>query len=190
MCGRLNVVDDPLTQWVCDALGIEFSTTTNTDLRPTHQVATVGAPDAALQQVDTVWGIKPSWSKSLLINAQAETVAEKRTFKRAFAESRCVVPCTGYYEWRDEGGKRKQKYSFTRADGEPLLMAGIYYPGDDNALVTLTTAPNQRLAEYHHRMPVFILPGEVDAYLKGTATDALPLCTAIDGDYFAIDKAS
>lgn len=68
-------------------------------------------------------------------------------------------------------------------------MAGLYYPSDDNVLVTLTTAPNTRLAEYHHRMPAFILPSEVDAYLTGNATDALALCRAIDGDYFNVEKA-
>ncbi|WP_197463379.1 SOS response-associated peptidase family protein, partial [Alcanivorax sp. HI0007] len=75
----------------------------------------------------------------------------------AFAESRCLVPCSGWYEWRDEGGPRKEKYHFAAADGNPLLMGGILFPGEEGPkLVTLTITPNQACAEYHHRMPQFV----------------------------------
>ena len=93
----------------------------------------------------------------MIFNAKAETVAEKKTFKEAYAQNRCLVPCSGWYEWRDEGGPRKQKYYFSAANNEPLLMAGIRFDEEDTKkLVTLTTDANQDCLPYHARMPVFI----------------------------------
>nr|WP_284676505.1 SOS response-associated peptidase family protein [Vibrio sinus] len=98
MCGRLNVIDDPLPKIVSDMLGSDFSAETNTDLRPTQNVSTVMCLNNALQQVDLQWGIKPDWAKRIIVNAQAETVATKPTFRQAFHISRVVVPCSGWYE--------------------------------------------------------------------------------------------
>lgn len=192
MCGRLNVMDSPLVQALCLAVGIDIGIPppSNADVRPTQRVLTLGNVDGQLARIDATWGIKPAWAKKLLINAQAETVDQKPTFRDAFQHRRCLVPCTGYYEWRDEGGKRKQKYHFHSADGQGLLMAGIFYPGDTPQLVTLTTRPNTKMAEYHHRMPVFVLPSEAKQYIQGTNEEALALCTAIDADYLAVEKAA
>ncbi|MCH2160094.1 MAG: SOS response-associated peptidase [Oleiphilaceae bacterium] len=101
-----------------EALGVEFHPKTNNDLRPTQTVSTIAA-NGSLHQLDTTWGIKPSWAKRILINAQAETVAEKPTFRRAFADRRCVVPCSGWYEWSSVDGA-KTKYLFESKDGSPL----------------------------------------------------------------------
>ncbi|MDF0536027.1 SOS response-associated peptidase family protein [Shewanella sp. A32] len=60
-----------------------------------------------LSQIDSVWGIKPEWSKQLLINAKAETVREKKTFASAFKHHRVLVPCSGGYEWRRKKGASK-----------------------------------------------------------------------------------
>ena len=65
MCGRLNVTSDPLTQIVSAALGIKFTTETNTDLRPTQKVAAIGSTNSHLSQLDVSWGIKPQWAKPL-----------------------------------------------------------------------------------------------------------------------------
>lgn len=91
MCGRMNVTDSPLNQWVSETFGINFKAKTNTDLRP------------------------------------SQTVAEKMTFKQAFSLHRCLIPCSGWYEWRAEMGAKKTKYLFTQADKTPLLMAGICF---------------------------------------------------------------
>lgn len=173
MCGRMNVTDDPIVQWLSEHMGISFSPYSNHDLRPTQTVATLAQADTGdLQQLDSQWGIKPSWSKSLLINAKAETVAEKKTFKQAFASHRCLVPVTGWYEWKDEGGKSKQKYAFTHAEGQPFLMAGIYYSHDPKPqLVTLTTRPTEACAQIHNRMPLLIHPGQTREWFESTEED-------------------
>jgi putative SOS response-associated peptidase YedK len=172
MCGRMNVIDSPLTQWVCDYLGIEFTTQTNTDLRPTQPVDTIAAAGPAPAQLRTNWGIKPAWSKSLLINAQAETVATKPTFRKSFSAKRCLIPVTGWYEWRAEGGPKKQRYSFTHVDGIPFLMAGIWFGDPAEAqLVTLTTNPAAHCAEIHNRMPLLVDPDCVALWLSAPAEE-------------------
>ena len=77
------------------------------------------------------WGLVPFWAKDekigySTINARAETVRTKPAFREAFKRGRCIVPASGFYEWRAEGGKGKQPYSFRRGDGEPLSMAGLW----------------------------------------------------------------
>ena len=181
MCGRMNVSDNPMVKALFDSLRIAFKSLLNEDLRPSQAVATITSIDNRLQQHNMTWGIKPAWSKKLLINAQSETVAMKQTFKNAFAMRRCLVPCDGWYEWRDEGGKRKKKYLFSHASGEQLYMAGIWYE-PDNQLVTLTTHPNDKCAEFHHRMPVFIESTNFDYWFNSSMHELAPLMSALGSD--------
>jgi len=179
MCGRLNVTSDPLTQIVSAALGIKFTTETNTDLRPTQKVAAIGSTNSHLSQLDVSWGIKPQWAKKLLINAQSETVAEKPTFRKAFAQHRCVIPCSGWYEWSGANGGAKTKYLFQGMDGQPVYMAGIWYEpevdGELPKLVTLTTKPTEECAQYHHRMPLVLPEEAVSDWVLASADQVVPL---------------
>ncbi|PNH90229.1 DUF159 family protein [Vibrio diazotrophicus] len=173
MCGRLNVIDDPLCKIVCEKLGIKFKTSTNTDLRPTQDVATVGAQHGELKQFNLPWGIKPDWAKNIIINAQAETVSVKPTFAQAFEFNRVIVPCSGWYEWREEQGK-KVKYLFSQGEKKVLYMAGIALDGGSK-LVTLTTKPNEQCSEYHRRMPLLIPDDAVMTWVAGRAEEVFPL---------------
>jgi len=189
MCGRLNVIDDPLAKWVSDHFGISFTTESNFDLRPTQEIATISRISESVQQIDTTWGIKPSWSKKLIINAQSETAATKKTFKNAYARNRCMIPCTGWYEWRDEGGERKQRYSFTHADGLPFLMAGIWFQSEGKPqLVTLTTHPNEKCFEIHKRMPVLIMPEDTECWLSSEVESIQPLLLPVVNELIRIEK--
>lgn len=183
----MDIDEAPIKEFVRDTLNIELDLRTNHDLRPTQTVATIGN---GLQQVNATWGIHPAWAKKLLINAQGETVAEKKTFRNAFAESRCLVPCSGWYEWRDEGGPRKQKYHFAAADGNPLLMGGILFPGEEGPkLVTLTINPNQECAEYHNRMPQFVPHQHLEQWLTGSLEEALHLVAPMPDGSVQIQSA-
>ena len=178
MCGRLNVIESPLCQEVTEQVGLKFEAKTNRDLRPTQEVSTVASHRGTLYQLNTQWGIQPAWAKKLLINAQAETVDSKPTFKNAFKHNRCVVPCSGWFEWKAEAGvTRKTKYLFQEANGKPLYMAGIYYSNPElNAqLVTLTTKPTEQCAAYHHRMPLLIPAEQVPFWLHSEAQQLKPL---------------
>jgi putative SOS response-associated peptidase YedK len=186
----MNVIDAPVTQWLMEYMGIEFTTQTNTDLRPTQTVDTIAALEWEPKQLSTTWGIKPTWSKKLLINAQAETVSMKPTFKKTFETQRCIVPCTGWYEWRSEGGQKKQKYSFTHVDGIPFLMAGIWFGDPTEAkLVTLTTNPAARCAEIHSRTPLLVDPDDVALWLNGPVSDLGALLAANGEDTIVISRS-
>nr|WP_319533831.1 SOS response-associated peptidase family protein [uncultured Vibrio sp.] len=165
MCGRLNVVSDPLCRIVSQQLGISFKTDTNRDLRPTQIVSVVGTQQGELQQLDIPWGIKPDWAENLIFNAKAETVAVKATFASAFEFNRVIVPCSGWYEWQEENGK-KAKYLFSLGESNVLYMAGIAL-NDGKELVTLTTEPNKQCSAFHHRMPLLIPDKKVLDWISG-----------------------
>lgn len=111
------------------------------------------------------WGLVPHWSKdptggARMINARSETVREKPAFRDSFAHRRCLIPADGFFEWRDENGK-KTPYFITRADHSPFAMAGIWdrWKDETTTLRTcsiLTTEPNAKVAELHNRMPVIL----------------------------------
>lgn len=182
MCGRMNVIAAPLTLYLREQLKLDFKTVDNVDLRPTQRVDTIMTTTSGLRQVSTHWGIQPAWAKRLLINAKIETAGEKRTFKNAFVQSRCLVPVTGWYEWRSEAS-HKQKYLFTSATGHPMLMGGIVFKSDDGPrLVTFTTAPTPECAKYHDRMPLIVPPDAVDFWLNSSVDQLSPLFHALPDD--------
>lgn len=138
--------------------------------------AQAGTPEWAL----TAWGLVPSWSKdptigSRMINARAETAAEKPSFRAAFRRRRCLIPVDGFYEWQKQGS-RKQPYFINMEDDAPFAFAGLweYWEGaDGSALETstiLTTEPNALMATLHNRMPVILEPDDYALWL-GTPED-------------------
>lgn len=173
MCGRLNVMRDPLCHVVRDKFGIAFRTDTNLDLRPTQTVSTVMRKNNELQQKDLIWGIHPYWAKQLIINAKAETVSVKATFIDGFEHARVIVPCTGWYEWEEEPGG-KHKYFFGPAKDCILYIAGIALE-HDSKLVILTTESNETCQPYHARMPLLIDSDYVMTWLTGPIEQVFPL---------------
>ena len=147
------------------------------NIAPTQDVAAVrlGA-EGARRFVRLRWGLIPSWAKdatvgSRMINARAETLAEKPSFRQAFRARRCLIAADGFYEWKSEGGV-KQPYRVARADAAPFAFAGLWERWDGNpegpALETcsiVTTEANARLREIHARMPVMLDPARFAAWL-------------------------
>jgi putative SOS response-associated peptidase YedK len=173
MCGRLNIISDPLTAAVCEQLGIKFSSVDNRDLCPTQQVSAIGKAQNKVSQVNFSWGIKPDWATRMIINAQAETVSVKPTFRQAFSLNRVVVPVSGWYEWTNKENGGKQKWLFESEVDDALYMAAIAYE-DHRSLVTITTKPSSQYACYHHRMPLLIAPNMVKTWIENQA-DAISL---------------
>ena len=104
----------------------------NFNVAPTQAVLTVYETQGE-RWLDTFhWGLVPFWAKdpkigSRMINARAETIAEKNSFKRSFAKKRCIIPADGFYEWkRVEGQKRKQPMYLTTIDESPFAFAGLW----------------------------------------------------------------
>ncbi len=124
------------------------------DMRPTDQALIIDAGGPRLQR----WGLAVSWDKKPLINARAETLAEKPPF-RPLLEKRCLVPMTAYLEWRkaEDGSKRKNHIAL--AGGHTAAFAGLT---DGDAFTIVTCPPAQGIAHIHNRMPV-ILTGDAAA---------------------------
>ncbi|MBT6728797.1 MAG: SOS response-associated peptidase [Deltaproteobacteria bacterium] len=180
MCGRIDILPNKIIDAVKVGFGVEWESRENRDLRPTQQVDTLQAEPQGFTQVRLQWGIQPSWSKQLLINAQAETVATKMTFREAFRSRRCVIPCSGWYEWKILESGQKQKFRLHASDESTLFMAAIWFAEKDstNRLVTLTTQPTPQCAPIHHRMPLLLPPVEVSNWLNRPFPTLEPLLRA------------
>lgn len=172
MCGCIQVSNTASMNSLIQQLGLPSHPQENLNLRPSQKVMAITQNGDLLEQSQMTWGIKPSWSKKLIINAQSETAAHKKTFAQAFKTQRCLIPCTGWYEWRDEGGAKKQKYVFDHPAGESYLMAGLWFnyagvKGEGlKQLVTLTTQADEACAQIHGRMPLIIPTEDIQFWLN------------------------
>lgn len=165
MCGRYMLARD------AQSLAEEFGIAAPAHLAPRYNIAptqpTLIVREEEKRRVATLvrWGLVPFWADDLaigqrMINARAETVADKPAFRAAFRRRRCLVPADGYYEWQTRSG-RKQPYWISATDARCFALAGLWehWQRDGNELQTmslLTCAANQRLREIHDRMPVII----------------------------------
>ena len=161
------------------------------------QDAGVIVNDDVYRYVRYRWGLVPFWSKDTkignrMINARAETVAEKPSFRNAFVKRRCLVPADGFYEWKKENGFKTPYYIY-HASGKPISFAGLWeswtpktekkqeeadlFSSGDREVQSLhtftiiTTAANEKLSELHDRMPVVITPQTREVWLD-PATDS------------------
>ena len=175
MCGRFVSTSPPdeLAAYFGAEAVAETVLEPNYNVAPTQDVLAVVEADEGRYLDAFFWGLVPSWAKdvkigSKMINARAETLAEKSAFKKPFATRRCIVPADGFYEWKKLGtGKRpeKQPMFISRGDGAPLAFAGIWsiWRGPDKdqeplrSQTIVTTSPNELMATIHDRMQV-ILP--------------------------------
>ena len=139
------------------------------------------------------WGLVPSWAKdpaigNRMINARAETVAEKPSFRAAYRQRRCLVLADGFYEWQRDG-EVKTPYFISLQSGAPFAFAGLWESwhakesGETiQSAALITTAANDFMARVHHRMPVVLQPDTADRWLAGdgevlqdVAADSPPL---------------
>jgi putative SOS response-associated peptidase YedK len=127
------------------------------------------------------WGLIPSWAKdesigSKMINARAETLAEKPSFKRLLRSRRCLIAADGFYEWQKEQGGKTPMY-ITMKDGEIFALAGLWdtwknADGEQIRTCTIiTTEPNELVTSIHNRMPVILPPEAREAWLDSTLHD-------------------
>ena len=152
------------------------------NIAPTQPVLAIRAARAgsggAAEATFFRWGLVPSWAKDIdigahTINARAETVAEKPSFRTAFRRRRCLIPVSGFYEWCavPDGGP-KQPYWIAMEDGAPFSFAGLWEiwqspDGDELQSCTIvTTVANATLRAIHHRMPVIVAPEDQAAWLS------------------------
>lgn len=141
------------------------------NVAPTQEVPAIRERQGSREAVPMRWGLIPPWAKdksigNRLINARAEGIADKPAYRAAFRRQRCLLPADGFYEWKQQDGRR-QPYYLRRRDGQPLAFAGLWarWQGDDETIESctiITTQPNALVSRIHSRMPV-VLMGEAQA---------------------------
>jgi putative SOS response-associated peptidase YedK len=149
------------------------------NIAPTQYIAAVRNDEEGARELTMLrWGLVPFWAKdpsigNRMINARAETVAEKPAYRAAYRHRRCVVLADGFYEWHREGSV-KTPYYICAADGRPFAFAGLWENwiskvSDESiqSATLLTTAANDFMASLHHRMPVVVRAESADRWLAG-----------------------
>lgn len=197
MCGRfaLTLPDDAMAHLFEATLSNDLAPLPNYNICPTNQVHTVTSDDGQRRLRPMRWGFLPHWYKTenggpLLINARAETIAEKPAFKAACRERRCLIPATGFYEWtKDEDGNRLPWYIHP-TDGDLIAFAGVWqnWERDGVAHTTcaiVTTAANKPMSAIHHRMPVTVAAKDWGLWLGEEGKGAATLMTAAPDDALA-----
>ena len=142
------------------------------EIFPTNIVPILTAEGSSKRAELMRWGY-PRWDGSgIIINARAETAIDKPMFKKGIESKRCLIPTTGFFEWKHENGKaKKDKYLLRFKDDPMLSLAGIYntYKDKDgnpyNSFVILTTNANDSVKPIHNRMPVILTGDKKDIWL-------------------------
>jgi putative SOS response-associated peptidase YedK len=189
MCGRFTY----FFLWKQLHLLMDLVAWPGAELSPRYNVApTQMAPiirrraDGGREAAFARWGLVPAWADdptigTSLINARSETVASKPTFRTAFAQRRCLVPISGFYEWRARPWG-KQPHLIRRVDQEPFALAGLWevwkHQGESvESFTILTTTPNALMEPLHDRMPVILDAGGMSRWLdpKSAAPELIDL---------------
>ena len=150
------------------------------NIAPTQYVAAIrNGEDEQREIVKLRWGLVPFWAKdpsigNRMINARAETVAEKPAYRAAYRHRRAIVLADGFYEWKREGDT-KTPYFITLDSGEPFALAGLWEHWTDketgetiDSATLLTTEANPFIKALHHRMPVILDTARADDWLGGS----------------------
>jgi len=180
MCGRFAFYSPG------EAAAALFGATAPADIEPRYNIAptqyVAAIRNGANEQREVVmlrWGLVPTWAKdpsigNRMINARAETVAEKPSYRNAFKHRRCLVLADGFYEWRREGDA-KTPYFISLASGEPFALAALWEQWTDKqsgeslqTTTLITTEANDFMAPLHHRMPVILEAGTATDWLAGS----------------------
>ncbi len=174
MCGRYTLTID--LNKIAETFGVAptLETKPRYNIAPTQEVVSILSNGSA--HLDWLqWGLIPSWAKEAsigakMINARAETLAEKPSFKRLLRSRRCLIVADGFYEWKKENGGKTPMY-ITMKDGQPFAFAGLWDlwkspEGEPVRTCTIiTTEPNAVVAPIHDRMPAILLPEMRDEWL-------------------------
>jgi putative SOS response-associated peptidase YedK len=177
MCGRFCLFDE--LKEIEDAFGIDTNPHFNEgyNITPGQDITCIDlAEDANKPQFNNLmWGITPVWAKTpsqMIINARAESVATKPTFKALQATKHCAVVASGYYEWREAEQGGKQPYFIYTPDQHPFAMAALWAYGlsKDNKkikrCVILTQEATKDMQAIHHRMPVIMQPHNINHWVN------------------------
>ncbi len=197
MCGRYAYAIKDLGRW-----GVVFKVILEEVVDKYNIAPSSGVPVFTKEGWFTMrWGLVPSWSKEpktkyATFNARVETFTTKPLFRSAWqANRRCLIPTTGYYEWKMVG-EQKTPFYISSTLNEPLVFAGLWETwgdGEDEFMscTIITTSARGSLVELHQRMPVILEPDQAVSWLKGTKEEALAIldCPSVNNiRYFQVNK--
>ena len=168
MCGRfaITIPSDAMSQ-LFDAQPVNnLPDLPNFNVCPTNSIHVVTYNGLGRKLESLRWGFVPNWYRKvnagpLLINARSETIAQKPAFANASRERRCLIPCSGFYEWSKDLEGNKTPWFIKRNDDTPLVFGGVWqewgYEGEIiKTCAIVTTASNGKLSGIHHRLPLVL----------------------------------
>jgi putative SOS response-associated peptidase YedK len=175
MCGRYTLLSD--IKKIAESFGVEptLNTAPRYNIAPTQDIVAI-VKNGQAHLTTLRWGLIPSWAKdesigSRMINARAETLTEKPSFKNLLRRRRCLIVADGFYEWKTEGAGKTPMY-ITLADEQPFAFAGLWdlWKSPEGAEIQsctiITTEPNELMAAIHNRMPAILRPGAYEDWLN------------------------
>jgi len=179
MCGRFAFYSPSEATAALFGVNASLAIDARYNIAPTQYIAAIRKNEENEKELTSLrWGLIPSWAKdpsigNRMINARAETVAEKPSFRTAYRKRRCLILADGFYEWRREG-EVKIPHFISLANGKPFAFAGLWEhwqsKGAEESLQTttiVTTAANEFLTQLHHRMPVVLETETARRWLDG-----------------------
>ena len=179
MCGRFAFSSPSEATAARFGVSTSIAVEPRFNIAPSQYIAGIRDTEDAGRELSMFrWGLVPFWAKdpsigNRMINARAETVAEKPSFRAAYRHRRCLLLADGFYEWKKEGAG-KVPYFISLASGEPFAFAGLWESWQSKeteeviqSTTLITTAANEFISTVHHRMPVILQPDTADRWLAG-----------------------
>jgi putative SOS response-associated peptidase YedK len=207
MCGRYTLHHTP--KEIAERFGVE---PVEEILSPRYNIAPsqivpvirrTQSGDSLRELAGCKWGLIPYWAKdpkigNNLINAKAETITEKPSFKQAFAKRRCLIPADGFYEWQKRGKEPSQPIYVRRRDGGLFAFAGLWEAwktpeGETIETCTIITVePNELISKIHHRMAAILNPDDEAAWIdpQSKIDDLLQLLRSYESDRLEANAVS
>lgn len=193
MCCRYNLKTNPreFSDFFDLPLFRDLALDPRYNVAPTESMPVIRAESGKRVAKNKRWGLLPIWAKDIkfgvrTINARSETVHEKPAFRSAFKKRRCLVPASGYFEWKKLDAKTKQPYNIIRKDRAMFAMAGLWEswknPIDQKTIESftiITVDSNLLTQQVHDRMPAILGPQEFDVWLDPEFQDPCHLKTLL-----------
>ncbi|NDV02348.1 SOS response-associated peptidase [Pseudoroseicyclus tamaricis] len=177
MCGRmaLTLPKEAMVSLFEAVPANDLPATPNYNICPTDSIHAVTSAEGQRRLRPMRWGLLPKWYKApnggpLLINARAETVAEKPAFREAIRSRRCLIPASGFYEWSKDEDDNRLPWFVHRSDGAPMVFGGLWqeWQGEGGPLTTcavVTLAAGEEMSRIHIRQPLVLAPEDWPLWL-------------------------
>lgn len=181
MCGRYQ--NKVTLENLLELLGLDYdfykeilTRTKKENIAPTDLIINISQKDDSIILEISNWGIKFKSDSPLIFNSRIETISEKPYWKKLFDKNRCLVPMTGFYEWK-KSGKKKIPYRIFLPEEELFFVPALSTNINNQKFISLvTTEPNSFMKEIHHRMPVIIQKDQIKNFFENDVLTNIELC--------------